>query len=175
MQRRAHELDPLAHRIDIATTLLRAGRYDEALPAVTRVLEVEPHLALAHATLGWVYLLKGMPDQGLIALQKAVSLSPESTMYMAQLGQAYAMVGRTEQAREVLRQLDELSSQRYVSPYHMAYVYTGLGEYDRAMDWLERAYEERAGAVFGIKGSFLFIPLRGHPRFKALLRKMNLA
>jgi len=175
MQRRAHELDPLAHRMDIVTTLLRAGRYDEALRAVTRVLEVEPHFALAHATLGWAYLLKGMPDQGLIALQKAVSLSPESTLYLAQLGQAFAMVGRTEQAREVLRQLDGLSHQRYVSPYHLAYVYTGLGEHDRAMDWLERACEERAGGVFGMKGSFLFIPLRSHPRFKALLRKMNLA
>jgi serine/threonine-protein kinase len=57
----------------------------------------------------------------------------------------------------------------------MAYVHTGLGEYDRAMDWLERAYAERAGAVFGIKGSFLFTQLRSHPRFQALLRKMNLA
>ena len=43
------------------------------------------------------------------------------------------------------------------------------------MDWLERAYRERAGAVFGIKGSFLFTALRGHPRFKALPGKMNLA
>src|SRR5712691_3420846 len=102
-----------------------------------------------------------------------VSLSPESTLYLAQLGQAFALVGQTAQARELLRQLDELSRQRYVSPYHMAYVYTGLGEHDRAMDWLERAYEERAGGVFGIKGSFLFTSLRSHPRFQALLRKMN--
>jgi serine/threonine protein kinase/Tfp pilus assembly protein PilF len=175
MQRRAHELDPLAHRMDIATTLLRAGRYDEALEAVTRVVEVEPHLALAHATLGWAHLLTGRPEEGIASLQKALSLSPDSTLYLAQLGEALAMVGRTDQAREVLQRLQELSSQRYVSPYHMAYVYTGLGEPDRAMDWLERAYEERAGAVFGIKGSFLFTSLRAHPRFQALLRKMNLA
>ena len=71
-------------------------------------------------------------------------------------------------------ELEEMSRQRYVSPYHMAYVYTGLGEHDRAMDWLERAYEERAGSVYGIKGSFLFTPLRAHPRFRALLGKMNL-
>ena len=43
------------------------------------------------------------------------------------------------------------------------------------MDCLERAYEERAGSVYGIKGSFLFTPLRPHPRFQALLGKMNLA
>jgi len=65
--------------------------------------------------------------------------------------------------------------QRYVSPYHLAYVYTGLGDHERALDLLERAYEERAGSVYGVKGSFLFTTLRSHPRFEALLGKMNLA
>jgi hypothetical protein len=85
------------------------------------------------------------------------------------------MAGRVEQARAVLGQLEALARERYVSPYHMAYVYTGLGEQDTAMDWLERAYTERAGAPYGIKGSFLFTTLRWHARFQALLRKMNLA
>jgi tetratricopeptide (TPR) repeat protein len=175
MQQRAHELDPLVHRgIDISTTLLRAGRYDEALSTVLRVLDIDPHFALGHATLGWAYLLKKMPERGIAELEKAVSLSPEGTMYLAQLGEAYGVVGRTDEAREVLRRLEEMSTQRYVSPYHMAYIYTGLGEQERALDFLERAYEERAGALFGVKGSFLFTPLREHPRFKALLRKMNL-
>jgi len=119
--------------------------------------------------------LSGRPDQGLAALERAVSLYPDSTLYLAQLGQAFAIIGQTAKAREVLQRLEELTKQRYVSPYHMAYVFTGLGEQDRAMDWLERAYEERAGAVFGVKGSFLFTTLRSHPRFKALLRRMNLA
>ena len=57
----------------------------------------------------------------------------------------------------------------------MAYVYTGLGEADRAIDLLEAAFAKRAGAVYGIKGSFLFTACRSHPRFRALLRKMNLA
>jgi hypothetical protein len=43
------------------------------------------------------------------------------------------------------------------------------------MDFLERAHEERAGNVHGVKGSFLFTELHSHPRFKALLKKMNLA
>jgi hypothetical protein len=51
----------------------------------------------------------------------------------------------------------------------------GLGEHDRAIDWLERAVKERAGGVYGIKGSFLFASLREHPRFAAVLQKMNLA
>jgi len=53
-------------------------------------------------------------------------------------------------------------------------VYAGLGELDTAMDLLERAYRERAGSVYGVKGS-LFTALRSHPRFNALLRELNLA
>ena len=56
----------------------------------------------------------------------------------------------------------------------MAYVYTGLGEDDKALDGLEQAYEERAGGIYGIKGSFLFATLRSNPRFIALLKRMNL-
>jgi len=95
-------------------------------------------------------------------------------MFLAQLGQAYARAGRTEEARDVLRRLEERSRQEYVSPYHLGYVYAGLGEDETAMDLLERAYEERAGGVYGVKGSFLFASLRDHPRFKALLGRMNL-
>jgi hypothetical protein len=56
----------------------------------------------------------------------------------------------------------------------MAYVHTGLGEHEAAIEYLERAYQERAGSVYAVKGSFLFTPLRGHPRFQALLEKLNL-
>jgi serine/threonine-protein kinase len=173
--KRAQELDPLVHRVDVATTLLRAGRYQEALEAALRCVEFEPDFPRGRSTLGWAYLKGGMPEQGLAELEQAAALAPDVTMYRAQLGQAYAMTGKTANAQEVLRQLEQLSQERYVSPYHMAYVYTGLGEADRAMDFLERAFEERAGYVHGIKGSFLFTTLHSHPRFQALLRKMNLA
>jgi serine/threonine protein kinase/Tfp pilus assembly protein PilF len=175
MQQRAQELDPLAHRADVATAFLRAGRYDEALEAAGRAIALDRDYARGHSTIGWAYLGKGRLDEGLAALERAVALSPGDTLWLAQLGQAYALAGKVDRAREILAQLEEQSRTRYVSPYHMAYVYTGLGQQDRAMDCLERAYEQRAGAVYGIGGSFLFAPLRSHPRFKALLRRMHLA
>jgi hypothetical protein len=78
-------------------------------------------------------------------------------------------------AREILRELEEQAQGAYVSPYHFAYVYAGLGDTDRAMDWLERAVAQRTGPAYGIKGSFLLIPLHAHPRFQALLQQMKLA
>jgi serine/threonine-protein kinase len=96
-------------------------------------------------------------------------------MFQAQLGEAYAMAGRTEQARKILRELLDLAARRYVSPYQLADVHPGLGQREEAIDCLEKAYEERSGAMYGVKGSFLFQPLRSHPRFQALMKKMNLA
>ncbi len=174
-QRRARELDPLAHPLDVATALLRAGRYDEAIQEARHCLAFVPGYSRAHATLGWACLRKEMTEEGLAGLERAVALSPGDTMWLAQLGEAYALAGRAEDAREILRQMEEMDRERFVSPYHFAYVYTGLGEHDAALDQLERAFDERSGAVYGIKGSFLFEPLRSHPRFTALLKKINLA
>jgi serine/threonine-protein kinase len=175
-QRRAQELDPLTavHSSDIASTLLRADRYDEAMQEAKRLIEMQPDFPMGYSTLGWAYVKQGRCEEGLAELEKAVSLNPGNTMLLAQLGQAHALAGKVGEAREVLQQLEELSRQRYVPPTHMAYVYTGLGDQDKAIDSLEQAYEERAGGVYGIKGSFLFATLRSHPRFTALLRKMNL-
>jgi serine/threonine-protein kinase len=172
--RRAQELDPVTHRVDLPNTLLRAGRLQEGLQEALRSVEFEPGFARGRATLGWAYILNQRPEEGLAELERAVSLLPENTLHLGQLGEAYGLTGQPAKARQVLQRFEELSRVRYVSPYHLAYVHTGLGEFDRAAELLTEAYEKRAGNVFGIKGSYLFRPLRSHPKFKALLGKLNL-
>ncbi|MEO8619713.1 MAG: tetratricopeptide repeat protein [bacterium] len=174
LQQRASELDPLAHRMDAVTTLLRAGRYDEAVRAGEDAIEIEPSYERARATLGWAYFLSGRQDAGLEELERAVSPTRDNTLWLGQLGAAYGMSGNTTKARAILRELEERAQEHYVSPYHFGYVLTGLGDLDLAVDWLERAVNDRAGPAYGIKGSFLFTPLHTHPRFQALLRQMKL-
>jgi serine/threonine protein kinase/tetratricopeptide (TPR) repeat protein len=173
--RRAHALDPLTHRVDVATALLRAGRFEEAIDAGKLAVELGPDDARPRGTLGWAYFLSGDHDTGVRLLEEAVALEPGNTLWFGQLGEAYGFAGETGKARAVLAQLVETSRSKFVTPYHFAYVHTGLGELDDAITYLEQAYERRSGAVYGIKGSFLFKPLHGHARFTALLRRMNLA
>jgi tetratricopeptide (TPR) repeat protein len=164
----------MAHGSDVATELLRSGRYQEARDLSARAVAIDPRLTRGHSNLGWAHIFLGDFEQGIASLEHAVALSPESTLFQAQLGEAFAMAGRLDEARDILRKLHALAKERHVSPYHFAYVYAGLGENDAAIDWLEKAYDQREGAIYGIKGSFLFTGLRSHPRFQALLRKMNL-
>jgi tetratricopeptide (TPR) repeat protein len=154
---------------------MRAGRYEDARAIAARLVELEPDYARGHSTLGFAEIKRGRHEEGIAALEEAVRIAPDDAMYLGQLGEAYGLTGRADQAREVLRRLEALTRERYVSPYVFAYVHTGLGEPDRAVAYLEQAFEQHAGGVYGIKGSYLFAPLRGHPRFQALLRRMNLA
>lgn len=174
LARRAQELDPLAHRHDLTTMLLRAGRYDEALRQALDAAEVDSRGSRARATLGWAWFFTGERAKGLAELERAVELSARDSLWLGQLGEAYAMAGETARARAIAAELEARAQESFVSPYHLAYVYTGLGDADVAMDLLERAVAARTGGTYSIKGSFLFAPLRGHPRFQALLGTMNL-
>jgi hypothetical protein len=49
-----------------------------------------------------------------------------------------------------------------------------IGEHQRALDWLERAYEARDPNLPSINNREAFDMLRDQPRFQALLRRMNL-
>lgn len=173
--RRAHELDPLLVQSDVGTTLLRAGRIEEALEEGRRSVQDEPSAPRCHSNLGWALIFHGEHAAGIASLEHAVTLSPGAMLFVSQLGQACALTGDAERARQILEQLRDRATREYVSPYHFAYVHAGLGEADAAIDWLERAFERRSGAIYGIKGSFLFRNLRSHPRFQSLLRRMNLA
>jgi TolB-like protein len=173
--RRARELDPILMPTDVATTLLRAGRIEEALDEARRSVQEEPGLPRCHSILGWALIAHGEKAAGIASLEQAVAISPGATLFLSQLGQACALTGNVKRARLILQQLHDLSTRKFVSPYHFAYVHAGLGEADTAIDYLERAFERRSGAIYGIKGSFLFDNLRTHPRFVSLLRRMNLA
>lgn len=171
--RRAQELDPLAVRVDLANALLRAGQYEEAAREGARSVEFDPDYDRAHATLGWAYIKLGRTEEGIAELERAVALSPDYHQWLAQLGQARAEAGQIDAARDILAQLELRARTGHVSPYHLAFVLTGLGEHDRAMDRLEEAFERSDGAVYAMKGSFLLAPLRSHPRFQALIRRMK--
>jgi len=89
----------------------------------------------------------------------------------------YGRTGRRAQALEMLGRLDELSRQgKYVSPALKAWIYSGLKDRDNAILWLTKGYESHAHRMGGdlVYRKSVFEPIADDPRFKELLRKMNL-
>ncbi len=84
------------------------------------------------------------------------------------------MAGRRAEAEKALAELGALSKTRYVSAFPIAWVYLGLGNKDRAFDWLEKAYGERAGMLVYLNVERAFDPLRSDRRFGDLLRRLSL-
>jgi TolB-like protein/Tfp pilus assembly protein PilF len=175
--KRAQELDPLS--LIIASAVGRvyhfAGQCDQALEEYRKTLEMDPNYGETHFNLGFTYAKKGMYAEAIAELQEAIKLSENRTVMLAVLGHVYAMAGKETQARSVLEQLNELSNRCYVSPLDMAIVYTGLREKESTFEWFEKAYLERSGALIYLKVEALYDSLRSEPRFKDLLRRMNLS
>jgi hypothetical protein len=82
-------------------------------------------------------------------------------------------MGKTDEARAILDQLTALTKKSYVSPVDFALVHTGLGEVDEAIEWLEKAQEQRVVWMVWAQTDPRWDPLRSEPRFQELIRRMN--
>ena len=171
--RRAEETDPADAELIACLTWHSAatGRHDEAEEVGQRALQMGssyPRLFLV-----WVYEQRGLYDEAIVELQKAVTDWGGDVFPTAALGHAYAVAGQEAAAREVLEKLLARSKTEYVSAYEIATVYAGLGDKDRAIEWLEKAYEERSNALARFRMDPRLRSLHSDPRFQDLLRRMN--
>ena len=91
------------------------------------------------------------------------------------MAHAYASAGQKEKSLELLKQLMDRAEHEYVPAYSIAFVYVGLDDREKALDWLEKAFEERATWLAWINVEPRFDNLRGEARFKKLIDKIGFA
>jgi len=174
--RRGLDLDPLSPLLQtqLGIRYFAMGQLDKAIEQFRSALDLDPNFLLAHVHLGFTCIQVGKVDEGIQVIEKAVQLFGGIPVSMGLLGFAYASTGRIGKAQELLEQLQELSKTAYVPAIAFATIYSGLGEIDRAFDWLESAVEECHSIIPVLLRLPILTPLRSHPRYHALLRKMNL-
>jgi serine/threonine-protein kinase len=174
---RAVELDPLSalYNVFVAYLSYTRAQYDLAIEQHRAAMDLDPGWYFPHFTLAIMYEHMGRHDEAIAAAQRACELSGRNALTLGILGLGYGLAGRASEARAVLEELTTERRTTYVPPWAMAAVCRGLGEVDQAFEWLEKGVDQRdVVVVTGLKSDPRYIALRGHPRYQALLRTMNL-
>ena len=172
---RAAEFDPVAvrnHKLP-GMILYFAGQYDQAIEQYEEALEMEPGYPQAQREIGLAYEQKGMYQEALAALKKPLDLP--GTTVATDIAHVYAVSGNKSEAERILNELIQTSEHTYVSPYDIAIVYAGLGKREKALEWLNRAYEDHSYFMSWLKIDPRLTELRSDPQFVALVRQVGLA
>jgi TolB-like protein/DNA-binding winged helix-turn-helix (wHTH) protein/Tfp pilus assembly protein PilF len=173
---KARELDPLSISINFSLgwRLYMARQYDRAIAQLRDTLEMDPTYELPHLVVGQAYEQKGDYAQAITELKKAVELSHGTPLMLSALAHAYGQSGNRMEAERLLTELHTMSKTQYVSPYYFAIVCVGLGNSNQALDWLEKAFEDRSNGLVFLKMEPQLDSLRSNSRFIALQQKLHL-
>lgn len=168
--KRARDLDPLrpVHTAWLGGLYNYAGRHDEAIAEARKAMDLNPDYGPSYYVMVQAYSRKGMHDE---AIATALKAAQSSSKYAGPvlLGIAYAHAGRREEALEIAGRMDRSRS------WLTAQIYIALGEKDKALSLLEGCYQDHSPIVPWIRvHNGEFEALRDEPRFRELLKQMNL-
>jgi TolB-like protein len=168
------KLDPfneLLHGLH-AAVLNYLDRYEESAAAARTALSMQPDAPVAFSQLEIALGMLGRHDE-ILALQRERYAQDPERLEALERGIAEAgYKGAMRRVADVLAARFEHSPARSGTTY-IARKYLEGGDKDRAIYWLEMAYENRDGNLPYI-GRPLWNPLLSDSRFPALLRKLNL-
>jgi TolB-like protein/Tfp pilus assembly protein PilF len=180
--KRALELDPFSAimNANLGFCYLYARRYSEAIAQFRKAAELDPSSPAPHLGLGEAYELSGQREQAITEYERAGNLfsqlthiPPTSDNFLPSLAGRYVLKGERAKALQLLDHYKGPTQRGAAPDFAVALDYVRLGDNNKAIDWLERSYQNKEpGFLEDIKVNPLLDPLRGDPRFEALVEKI---
>jgi len=171
---RALELDPLnfLYSCFLGWHYLYLGRYDDAIAQLGKGLKTDPNFAAIHLGLWGAFHQKQMEEEALAEAKKFFALL-DDTEVAETLERGYAEAGYRGAMRLAAEKLAARSTLAYVPALRVARLYAHAGEKERALDWLEKAFQQHELPLVHLSVSWDWDSLRDEPRFRDLLRQMH--
>jgi serine/threonine-protein kinase len=151
-----------------------SGNPELAIAEYRRVLESEPNYGLGVHFLGRALVAKGEYDEGIAHLRKANEVLGQISFSLGDLGYGLAKGGKRAEAEAMRDELIRRRTAGYFQAFPIAVIELGLGNIESAMDWLERAADERNLGFYLPSVDPNYDAVRAHPRFKAVMKRANL-
>ncbi len=165
--------------VHAAWVLGAAGRVEDEIRHLRAVMEQDPKYFWAHEFLAESYLRKEMYREAVGEFEEAARLSQPDIVPLGMLAYAYARNGQRVEAERIARDLDARARQaladgRWIGPNVMVPAYLAVGDKEKALAYLETAYERQGPGMLFVASSEQYRPLRSEPRFQDLLRGLGL-
>jgi DNA-binding winged helix-turn-helix (wHTH) protein/tetratricopeptide (TPR) repeat protein len=173
----AQSIDPVSPIIQSANGTLYyfARQFDQAIKTLQRALDLDAGFALARSFLGFAYEAQGRYEEALREYLDASSVLGDIPEFVACVGRVHALAGRADQARQAIDDLRRESPKIPSNATLIALIHLALGDRNQALEWLERACDERDHDLCLIKVDPRLDSLRAEPRFLTLLERVGLA
>ncbi|MBW6537582.1 MAG: hypothetical protein K0B11_21415 [Mariniphaga sp.] len=170
---KAIEIDPLffMYRILKSGYNYRDGNYDVALEARLESEEFYPGFSSRGYYYFLIYYKLGKDQKAIESLQKILANDSTTIKFVNTVTDVYSNSGMNG----ILNWIIDLEQQKVPPNYlRIANWHCLLGEKEPALNWLERAVEERAPDIPRMNCSRDLNILRDEPRFNTLIEKMGL-
>ena len=173
----ALSIDPLSATLSFHLGAVHyfARQYDEAIAEFRKTVELDPLFGATHQLLAYAYARKGMWHDAMAESEQGLALSGGSLRARGIWAAGHALMGRQLEARKVLDELKKESGPpHFQHAFGCAAIHAELGEQDGAFEWLDKAWQGRAGNLVYLGSDPHFENLQGDPRFGDLLRRIGL-
>lgn len=172
----AQELDPasVSIRRSLGYVYFYARRFEQARYHLARAIAMNPDAEESYRVHGLILTFAGEHAEAERVLREAIELPGAATYTRVTLSLALARAGNRGYALETLKLLEEKRRDDYVSPVELATLHVALGNTREAVEWAERAYEERRGWLAYANVHPVVDPLRADEHFIDLVAKMGL-
>jgi tetratricopeptide (TPR) repeat protein len=151
--------------------LLYIYQYGDAIAACREALKIEPTIAPGLTALILALHLSGRYDEALETWKTSNYISYPGFAHA--FDQGYAKAGYISALSQEADTLVKQSKNVYINPIDIAWLYVCSGNKDRALDYLELAFEVHDQNLISLTLP-VFDNLHNEPRYQELCRKMNL-
>jgi serine/threonine-protein kinase len=170
-----HALDPMSLSIGTGVGWVSYFKGDNqaAIDQYLEVLKIDPGFVILPWFLGPAYVENGMFTPAIAFYNERLKHSHGHAGLLSHLAYAQAVATHVEPARDILRQLETRAATEHIPADYFALMHLGLGNVDRALDYFERAFDERCWNLVFLNVDPVYARLRTEPRFSRLIDRMG--
>jgi adenylate cyclase len=165
-------LMPVSHHI-LSIMYINAGRFEDGLQASKMAIELDANSYPGYRGLGISLAGLNKNEEAIEAFKTAVLISSRQLLPLVELCWVYSFSDRTTEIENIMEELLMRSKTEYISALFLCCVSYYSKNYEKAIEYLELAFEQRDTTLLGIQASPITQFIRTEPRFQPYLKRMK--